>query len=82
LLPEVGAAIAAYLQDGRPVGPCRHVFLRNEAPRVALGADAIGLIVRRALNRAGLPTSAREPPAATQLGDADDPSWRVDDGDR
>lgn len=54
LLTEVGAAIAAYLRDGRLEGPCREVFLRNEAPRVALGADAIGLIVRRRLRRAGL----------------------------
>jgi len=54
LLPEIGAAIALYLGDGRPNSPCRNVFLRNDAPRVALGADAIGLIVRRALRRAGL----------------------------
>lgn len=54
LLPEVGAAIAVYLQDGRPDSPCRNVFLRNEAPRVEVGADAIGLIVQRALHRAGL----------------------------
>lgn len=54
LLAEVGAAIAAYLRDGRLDGPCREVFLRNEAPRVALGADAIGLIVRRSLHRARL----------------------------
>jgi integrase/recombinase XerD len=59
LLPEVGAAIAAYLQDGRLDGPRRQVFLRNEAPRVELGADAIGLIVRRALHRAGLDPSQR-----------------------
>lgn len=59
LLPEVGAAIAAYLQHGRLEGPCRNVFLRNEAPRVQLGADAIGLIVSRALHRAGLRPSQR-----------------------
>lgn len=54
LLPEIGAAIAAYLQHDRLEGPCRNVFLRNEAPRVQLGADAIGLIVSRALHRSGL----------------------------
>lgn len=54
LLPEVGAAIALYLQDGRPRSPCRNVFLRHNAPRVGLGADAIGLVVQRALRRAGL----------------------------
>ena len=59
LLPEVGAAIAAYLRNGRPDSRCRNVFLRNEAPRVALGADGIGFIVRRALHRAGLRPSQR-----------------------
>jgi integrase/recombinase XerD len=59
LLPDVGATIAAYLRDRSPDSPCRNVFLRNEAPRVALGADAIGLIVRRALHRAGLRPSQR-----------------------
>ena len=59
LLPEVGAAIARYLRDGRPRSQCRNVFLRDDAPRVALGADAIGLIVRRALHRAGLHPSHR-----------------------
>jgi integrase/recombinase XerD len=54
LLPDVGAAIALYLRDGRPDSPCRKVFLRNDAPRIELGADAVGLIVRRALARAGL----------------------------
>jgi len=59
LLPEVGAAIAAYLKDGRPIGACRHVFMREEAPRVALAAGSIGSIVRRALFRAGLRPSQR-----------------------
>lgn len=30
---DVGAAIAAYLQDGRPQTTCRQVFLRARAPR-------------------------------------------------
>jgi site-specific recombinase XerD len=54
MLPDVGVAIALYLQDGRPKSPCPSVFLRNDAPRIGLGADAVGLIVRRALGRAGL----------------------------
>ena len=54
LLADVGAAIALYLRDGRPESSCQSVFLRNDAPRVGLGADAVGLIVRRALGRAGL----------------------------
>lgn len=54
MLPDVGAAVALYLRDGRPESSCPTVFLRNIAPRIELGADAIGLIVRRALGRAGL----------------------------
>jgi site-specific recombinase XerD len=54
LLPDVGAAVAQYLRDDRPRNACRSVFLRHDAPRIGLGADAVGLIVRRALGRAGL----------------------------
>lgn len=54
LLPEVGAAVALYLKDGRPKSTCRRVFLRNDAPRIGLGTDAVGFVVRRALGRAGL----------------------------
>ena len=57
LLPlptDVGAAIAAYLQHGRP--PCgdRHLFLRSVAPIRGLldGSDGVGSIVRYALKRA------------------------------
>jgi integrase/recombinase XerD len=57
LLPlptDVGAAIAAYLQHGRPASHDRHVFLRSQAPIRGLmfGSDAIGSIVRSALERA------------------------------
>jgi len=54
LLPEVGAAVALYLQDARPRSECRNVFLRVQAPRVGLHAGAIGPIARHALVRAGL----------------------------
>lgn len=54
LLPDVGSALALYLRRGRPKSECRNVFLRNEAPRVGLGADGVGFVVRRALARAGL----------------------------
>jgi len=59
LLPlptDVGAAIAAYLQHGRPASHDRHVFLRSQAPIRGLmfGSDAIGSIVRSALERAGV----------------------------
>ena len=54
LLPDVGAAVAQYVHDDRPQNACRSLFLRHDAPRIGLGADAVGLIVRRALTRAGL----------------------------
>ena len=57
LLPlpaDVGAGIAAYLQDGRPTCEDRHVFLRAMAPVRGLldGSDGVGSIVRYALERA------------------------------
>jgi integrase/recombinase XerD len=59
LLPipaDVGAAMAAYLQQGRPRSQDRHLFLRSMAPILGLmpGSDGIGTIVRRALQRAGV----------------------------
>lgn len=56
LPPEVGAAMAAYLQHGRSVSHDRHVFLRSQAPIRGLmeGSDTIGTIVRSALRRAGV----------------------------
>jgi integrase/recombinase XerD len=60
LLTDVGAAIAAYLQHGRPASHDRHVFLRSQAPiRGLFGSDAIGSIVRSALERAGVNASHR-----------------------
>jgi integrase/recombinase XerD len=57
LLPlpaDVGAAIAAYLQHGRPTCEDRHLFLRSMAPIRGLleGSDGVGSIVRYALERA------------------------------
>ena len=57
LLPmpvDVGVAIAAYLQQGRSQSQDRHLFLRSMAPVRGLmaGSDAIGTIVRHALQRA------------------------------
>jgi site-specific recombinase XerD len=52
---EVGAAIAAYLRNGRPRSTSRRVFLRSKAPvRGFLSQCAIGSIVRHALQRAGI----------------------------
>jgi site-specific recombinase XerD len=59
LLPmpaDVGEAIAAYLERGRPASTDRHLFLRSMAPIHGLmeGSDAIGSIVRYALKRANV----------------------------
>lgn len=59
LLPipaDVGAAIAAYLRQGRPQSSSRQLFLRSMAPIRGLmpSSDGIGTIVRHALDRAGV----------------------------
>lgn len=51
---DVGAAIAAYLQFGRPESVRREVFLRTVAPVGPLGRGGISSIVRRACVRAGV----------------------------
>ena len=54
---DVGKAIAAYLQDGRPLSTCRRVFLRTRAPICGFrGACGVGSIVRHSLQRAGIKT--------------------------
>jgi site-specific recombinase XerD len=51
----VGQAIANYLRDGRPSCSTRCVFVRHRAPqRGFVNGEAIGTIVHRALDRAGL----------------------------
>jgi site-specific recombinase XerD len=58
LLPlpvDVGAAIADYLQRGRPRSDSRRVFLRDLAPHVGFASSsAISVIARTALTRAGI----------------------------
>lgn len=54
LPPDAGAAIAAYLRDGRPRDALdRRVFIRLAAPRRGLTADALKYIVASAAARAG-----------------------------
>lgn len=52
---DVGQAITSYLKMGRPRADCRRLFLRARAPKEGLSSDAIGMIVRAACDRAGLP---------------------------
>lgn len=52
---EVGAAIADYLEKGRPRCACRNVFIRLSAPyRGFAGGGMITAISRKALKRAGV----------------------------
>ena len=52
---DVGAAIVAYLRDGRPKSSCRQLFLRSLAPHTGFAsASAITWIAKTALERAGI----------------------------
>ena len=51
---DAGAAIAAWLHDGRPAVSFREVFTTVTAPTRPLTREAVGWIVRRACTRAGL----------------------------
>jgi site-specific recombinase XerD len=53
--PDVGAAVVAYLRDGRPKSSCRRLFLRTLAPYVGFASGcAITMIAKTALERAGI----------------------------
>jgi site-specific recombinase XerD len=55
LLEDVGAAIADYLQYGRPRSDSRQVFLRDSAPHVGFTSSAsVSMIAKVALARAGI----------------------------
>lgn len=57
---DVGEAIAAYLQNGRPSCSSRFVFVRSLAPRIGfVYQTAIGSLVRRALARAQIHSASK-----------------------
>ena len=56
---EVGAALAEYLQHGRPQHPERRVFLTLTDPARTVQAAAVSEIVQRNLVRAGIPLGRR-----------------------
>jgi site-specific recombinase XerD len=57
---DVGAAIVAYLRDGRPGNALdRTVFITAQAPRQALSYLGITTIVAEAARRAGIPGAVR-----------------------
>ncbi|HEY0792565.1 MAG TPA: site-specific integrase [Chthoniobacterales bacterium] len=51
---EVGQALAAYLEQGRPRGACRQVFVRHRAPVGGLTPMAIRHVARSAFRQAGV----------------------------
>ena len=60
LTQEVGQAIAAYVQAGRPPAHTDALFLRSRAPLRALGSHcAVSMIVDSALHRAGIKRPGR-----------------------
>lgn len=60
LTQEVGQAIAAYVQAGRPPAHTDALFLRSRAPFRALGSHcAVSMIVDSALRRAGIKRPGR-----------------------
>lgn len=60
LFDDVGEALALYLQEARGRGSSRRVFLRRCAPHVGFsGPDAVCIIARQALRRAGLRPKGR-----------------------
>ena len=53
--PDVGAAIVAYLRNGRPKSSCRRLFVRTLAPHVGFASGcAITMIAKAALDRVGI----------------------------
>jgi integrase/recombinase XerD len=52
---DVGEALAAWLQDGRPDCQSRFVFTRARAPHDGLHPSALTSVAHRACGRAGLP---------------------------
>jgi integrase len=53
--PDVGAAIVAYLRNGRPKSSCRRLFVRTLAPHVGFASgSAITMIAKVTLDRVGI----------------------------
>ena len=52
---DVGRALVAYLQDGRPATASRAVFMRAVAPTGPLSRNGVVFVPRSAARRAGLP---------------------------
>jgi len=60
LLPDVGEALARYLENDRPACTSRHVFICMRAPHRSFGnPSTVSTIVMRSLARAGLSPAVR-----------------------
>ena len=58
---DVGAAVVAYLRDGRPKSSCRELFVRSLAPHIGFrSGSAITMIAKIARERAGIRGYARQ----------------------
>lgn len=53
---DVGEALANYVLHDRPRGVSRTVFVRRHAPLCGLGSTGVTHVVKRAIERVGLPT--------------------------
>jgi len=51
---DVGQAVVAYVQGGRPQSASRQVFVRSQPPFRSLTSSAVGAIVRHAFTHAGI----------------------------
>ncbi len=77
---DVGQAIAGYCRWGRRRAGRRGVFLHTRAPYAALSSGAVGKIVERACDRAGMPRMGAHRlrhAAATALRQAGAPLWEI-----
>lgn len=52
---DVGQALVAWMEHGRPQGGCGHVFTRVRAPVGPLSNAGVSMVVSRACQRAGMP---------------------------
>lgn len=52
---DVGEAVVAWIEHGRPHGVCGHVFTTLHAPVGPLSNSTVSMVVSRACQRAGLP---------------------------
>lgn len=65
LLPVVGAAMLAYLRDGRPATSAREVFIRARAPyRGFVNGSSLYSPIRRRVDSAGVQTIGKRGPHA------------------